>query len=494
MNLDPHQCQRALDIQRAVLRGALVNAQDLAFSRSHLATCKKCLADSVVIRAMSTPAAAPIDDLSRRRTIDRALAAAAKRSAAQRAFVETETSRRFRRIAIGSAGIAALLAIVLAWRLVPAAVVDGEVAPETAQLKGTERADSEPRTASASANDVSPSRQQLKERRAAEAPATRTVETRADRRVVRLPTGIEILLHPGTRLHVDQLTQEGIRVTLQKGRLLASVNPLRDGPPLTVSTGAGDIKVTGTVFSVSVSDEKDATVSVIEGRVRVTTGRDEEIHLGRGKQLSLGERTPEDIPEAAAGELWYDTQVLEKMLTRTEVVTFMSDALESAPAALSSTSTEEVTVSDRRKRQESRRVAFKIDFEETAAPSMKELLGRARALRLQREWRAAAKVYEELIRRYPNTDEATASLVTLGDIRLSRLGNPTAALSHYNAYLGSGRATLRPEVLIGKAKALGRLGRAAEARTTLETFLSHFPNALQAERVKVRLEELKNTH
>jgi TolA-binding protein len=136
---------------------------------------------------------------------------------------------------------------------------------------------------------------------------------------------------------------------------------------------------------------------------------------------------------------------------------------------------------------------LKNDFEETSAPSMKELLKRARALRLQREWRASAKVYEELIRRYPDTDEATASLVTLGDIQLSRLKNPIAALAHFNAYLGSGRATLRPEALIGKAKALGRLGRAAEERATLETFLSRFPDALQAERVKARLEELKNT-
>jgi hypothetical protein len=253
MNLDPHLCQRALDIQRAVLQGVPVNAQDLAFMRAHVAVCQKCLADSAVIRAMSTPAAAPMDDLSRRRTIDRALAAAAKRPASQRALVETEKARHVRRIAVGSAAIAASLAFVLIWRLGFATGADSELAPETAPLKSTARAESKPRTAPSNANDVSRSRQQLIERHTAEAPATRTVETRTDRRVVRLPTGIEVLLHPKTRLHVDQLIREGIRVTLQKGRLLVSVNPLRDGPPLTVSTGAGDIQGTGTVFGVAVS-------------------------------------------------------------------------------------------------------------------------------------------------------------------------------------------------------------------------------------------------
>ena len=85
-------------------------------------------------------------------------------------------------------------------------------------------------------------------------------------------------------------------------------------------------------------------------------------------------------------------------------------------------------------------------------------------------------------RRYspnPRSAEARASLVSLGELQLSQLAEPAAALRSFDAYLAAGGA-LAQEARYGRIRALRRLGRADAAREATAAFLRDYPGSAQA--------------
>jgi TolA-binding protein len=101
---------------------------------------------------------------------------------------------------------------------------------------------------------------------------------------------------------------------------------------------------------------------------------------------------------------------------------------------------------------------------------------------------SAISLYDQLQRRYPKSEEARISRVSLGRLLLER-GIWSEALSQLDAYLASGDGgTLVPEALFGRARALEALGQTADARAAWNRLLLTFPDSVYARPARQRLD------
>jgi TolA-binding protein len=116
-----------------------------------------------------------------------------------------------------------------------------------------------------------------------------------------------------------------------------------------------------------------------------------------------------------------------------------------------------------------------------------ELLSAAGRARRSGQSARAVELLQNLRSRYPNSPEAGASEITLAELQLER-GAAAAALGHYDAYLRrSPGGALGPEALWGRAQALTRLGRSAEAQKSLSDLLQRYPNSPYASAARAKL-------
>jgi tetratricopeptide (TPR) repeat protein len=123
---------------------------------------------------------------------------------------------------------------------------------------------------------------------------------------------------------------------------------------------------------------------------------------------------------------------------------------------------------------------------EANALSAEELLARARSLRATGRAADAAQAYRHLIASWPRSAEARVGLISLGELELSELSEPAAALRDFSTYL-NGRGSLEPEARYGRIRALGRLGRRAEELSEAREFVRNYPSSPQASDLRARL-------
>ncbi len=122
--------------------------------------------------------------------------------------------------------------------------------------------------------------------------------------------------------------------------------------------------------------------------------------------------------------------------------------------------------------------------EQTAA----SLLQSANAARSRGQIDQAVSLLRELQQRFPSSPEATLSHVSLGKLLMLR-GLAEAALREFSTYLTTG-GPLDEEALVGRAQALGAMGRLGEERGTWEALAARFPNSVYAPRARERLRVL----
>ncbi len=109
--------------------------------------------------------------------------------------------------------------------------------------------------------------------------------------------------------------------------------------------------------------------------------------------------------------------------------------------------------------------------------------------RRQGSYARAIDLQRELFSRYPRSRESHVARETMGRLLLDR-GDPAGAFASFEAYLSEGSGELGEEAMVGRATALERLGRSAQAADAWRALLAAYPETPYAAHAKSRLGSL----
>jgi TolA-binding protein len=123
------------------------------------------------------------------------------------------------------------------------------------------------------------------------------------------------------------------------------------------------------------------------------------------------------------------------------------------------------------------------------AQSAAELFREAGVARRGGDVPRASSLYAELQARFPGSNEAVVSRVSLGKLFLSS-GRASDAERQFASYLASGATPLEEEALVGRADALSRLGESGEEARVWQRLLLRSPSSVYAARAEERLRVL----
>jgi tetratricopeptide (TPR) repeat protein len=241
---------------------------------------------------------------------------------------------------------------------------------------------------------------------------------------------------------------------LDRGHIVVSLARQPEGTSFSIVTAAGRVTAVGTVFSVESREDGTTIARVVEGKVAVRQKGDPASRpLRAGESFQLGNRKPSALTR--------EDRERDLALLPAEVREALSRATGSSTSAsgLAPASTPEA------------------------------LLKQALALRAQGQFRRAADVYRKIHETSPNSAAGDAALVSLGELSLSSLNEPGAALTAFNSYLARG-GELSQEAAFGKIRALRALRRSADERRAIEQFLKQYPSSPQSRVLRQRLTTL----
>jgi TolA-binding protein len=123
-----------------------------------------------------------------------------------------------------------------------------------------------------------------------------------------------------------------------------------------------------------------------------------------------------------------------------------------------------------------------------AQPSAAALFAQALALRSEGKVDAAIAAHLRLQRLYSTARETRLSFALAGRLLLER-GSPEQALAQFNQYLAQ-PGDVAEEALVGRATALGHLGRSAAEAAAWREVIERHPGSIYATRAKERLAAL----
>jgi hypothetical protein len=339
-------------------------------------------------------------------------------------------------------------------------------------------------------------------------------------------SGTSACVGRGSELRVVAADSEQRRLSLRAGAVVCQLDKQPTGVRFSVETERGRVTAKGTVFAVEHLPNSEFALRVHRGVVEVELPHGQRSEFRAPASVVLGREIRRGSP---GGEAWQrDSHMIEvsslwaegavapvDIQARPEGSRVTLDGIEvgespvstlvgrgdhdivvSAPG-FSPTRDRFVVVGAERVNRSPVLTPQPVEVSEVAQPSAPpvsavpspvDLLARARTLRSAGRYREAAAAYQNLVRIYPRSGEARAGLVSLGELQLSQLGNPKAALRSFESYLRGG-GSLTQEARYGRIRALSRLGRAATARQSIEAFLRDYPGSVQAKSLRDRLSE-----
>ena len=349
------------------------------------------------------------------------------------------------------------------------------------------------------------------------------VSTGVGRACLGIDPGIDVCLGGHSEIVVDSLRADGVRIRVERGTALAALTRRERGHSFSLTSGNVAVKARGTVFAVERRAGESLDVVVMEGAVEVLGHAAQATLVSAHSRLALDEGSGQRMPEAvgrgeearfwallAARGLWANPELgvlevgagdpgLEVAVDREAPLTLPFRAF--VPAGRRSislrtasgdevTSTVDVVAGETSVIDPNGLMAkLAVAAESTATLSPAALLARARKELAAGNARAALAVYERLRATHPASPEARTVLVTIGKLELD-LKQPARALRSFDAYLGAPGA-LAPEALAGKIRALRALGRTADEKKAIESYLSRYPDGFESPLLEQRLEVLQ---
>ncbi len=317
--------------------------------------------------------------------------------------------------------------------------------------------------------------------------------------VVKADSALAIALESKTRLALDSLTEQGVELGLERGKVAVHLAPGKK-IDLAINALSARIIVTGTVFGVETLTD-DVSVSVVRGSVRVESSLrpDSSIDVPAGSTLFVKnwEKLPleshlrhsilallhlEEMDTEKPGD--EDENVAQEVVAASESVVpeDESDDVGDEKASASRGSSPRVM---RQHRRETSIAPSQVE------PSMNDLIRTARKCRSNRDWLCAAATYEKVIKVYPDRAESLTVLLPLAQIELEHLRRPAQALRHYSRYqkrFPSG--PLAQEALYGTCKALSAMGQTNREASALKEFLKRYPHSVYASNARARLQQI----
>ena len=122
-------------------------------------------------------------------------------------------------------------------------------------------------------------------------------------------------------------------------------------------------------------------------------------------------------------------------------------------------------------------------------PAAPELFSRANAARRAGDFAQARRVYSELITKYPGSDEARLSELSLGKLLLAS-GEAAQAEREFSHYLSAGNEPLAEEALVNQAESFHAMNRGADERRAWLRLLAEHPSSVYGARARTRLSAL----
>lgn len=377
--------------------------------------------------------------------------------------------------------------------------------------------------------------------------ATATLEVGEGLVALQLRQAVTLRVERASRVALEPAAAEEAVLRLERGSVLAVVTPGLPGARFLVRTPHGSVRVTGTLFAVSVR-EGASEVEVLHGSVQITATGHPPVILGAVQRARIGAAEPEALSDAARRRLHRRADALALLTAEGGAPMRVTSQPEGAEVQLDGALLGRTPLSASVRPGHRRlvvhapgheavtehlvlaeRSAVQRDFElrplgrppdeltpgtpsVTSAPGAlpasraqprpravrgtidegwRALLAKAQTRRTARDWAGAAQAYRALIRRYPDRPEARTALVSLGFLLLDHLDEPTRALAAFGRYLRGNRSgPLAREAAWGHIRALRALGRTSEERRALEDFLRRYPRSVQKERIRTRLRQL----
>jgi hypothetical protein len=287
------------------------------------------------------------------------------------------------------------------------------------------------------------------------------LSTENGRACVALESGVTSCLADQSEAHFAQPRPEVVHVHLHRGRLLSRLEPR--AVPYVVVTQAGSVEAKGTVFSVRVLSPDETEIVLHEGRVWLKSATASTLMLTAPARAVMRGHIRVD-PSKDVGSL--DGELLEfsnidgvaSSIHQTAVTSAILATSEAAPPSSSGA-------------------------HRSVPPSAAELLRQAQRARAAGQSVLAERLYEHLITSHPQSKEAQVSLVSLGESELSESKRPQAALKYFDRYIAQGGPLTR-EARYGKIRALEALHRVDAAKRAAMSFVSDYPQSVQADALR----------